>query len=49
VTTSHPKRGTNDKDMPKLDNQMICALKRHKDKIEKVQFHSNELVVSIDL
>jgi hypothetical protein len=28
---------------------MICALKRHKDKIEKVQFHSNELVVSIDL
>jgi hypothetical protein len=28
---------------------MICALKKHKDKIEKVQFHSNEIVVSIDL
>ena len=49
VTTVNPKRGTNDKDIIKLDNQMICALKKHKDKIEKVQFHSNELVVSIDL
>lgn len=31
------------------DNQMICALKKHRDKIEKLEFYSNDIIVSIDL
>ena len=37
------------KDATGSDNQMICALKKHRDKIEKLEFYSNEIIVSIDL
>ena len=29
-------------------SNLVCALRKHKAKIEKIQFHSNEIVVSID-
>jgi WD40 repeat protein len=47
--TTNSKTSLENQNATNSNTQMICALKKHKDKIEKLEFYSNEILVSIDL